>query len=396
MKRLPLCLLPAATLALLTVAPAPAADPPPRNQAHVEYAQTLWDFLNRPGANYRSWTPTETVLVMPYGPAADANSKTYQNRVASESPSLPVGSIIVTEHLHGEDVVGVSVWYRQADGYDAANGDWYWAYFTPQGKLAQASGDNSPYAKRGFVTVEEDGRLWVLKIGTPELADFFKDGELAKHVVRPGAGPGGRTIKAPDAETIDEYLTAKSGFVTLIEDGRLWVFHESSEELADFTSQGELAKHVIRPGAGPGGMTIKAPDAETLDEYLLAKPGFMTKVEDGRLWVIALGSEEEAAFKKDGELAKHVIQPAAGPNGMTIKAPDAETIAKYMASAEGFHVVLEDGRVWVFKSGSPEYTQFKQDGEPAKSVTRPGAGPRGVTLRAVDAETLDAYQRAVN
>jgi len=369
-----------------------------RSEAHTEYATKLWDFLNRAGATYRSWTPADAVMVMPYGPQAGPNTKTYQNQLATESNAMPVGALIVTEHFAGEDdqLVGVSVWYRQADGYDAENGDWYWAHYTPQGTLAKSSVDVNAHAKRNFVVQNHDGRLWVLKIGTPELADFLEQGELAKHVIKPGAGPGGATLKAPDMSVIAEYLAQKPGFVTQVEDGRLWVFEEGSEGLAEFEQTGEPAKHVIRPGAGPGGMTIKSSDADVIDAYLHAKPGFMTKVIDGRLWVISAGSEEEAAFKKHGELAKHVIKPGAGPGGMTVKAPDVETIGKYMAAADGFTIVMEDGRAWVFRKGSPEYQQFKKEGEPAKSITRPGAGPGGLTLRATDAETLDAYQKAVN
>jgi uncharacterized protein (TIGR03000 family) len=124
----------------------------------------------------------------------------------------------------------------------------------------------------------------------------------------------------------------KAGFVTFIEDGRLWVFRQGSKELADFRKDGELAKHVIRPGAGPNGMTVKAPDTETVLAYTLARDGFVTVLEKGgeRLWVFKTGSKELADFKRDGELAKHVVRIKAGPMGMTIKAPDAETIDAYM------------------------------------------------------------------
>jgi hypothetical protein len=63
---------------------------------------------------------------------------------------------------------------------------------------------------------------------------------------------------------------AKDGFYTQLEDGRLWVFKNDSKELAEFKSKGELAKHVTRPGAGPGGITLRAPDSETIDRYLAA------------------------------------------------------------------------------------------------------------------------------
>lgn len=62
----------------------------------------------------------------------------------------------------------------------------------------------------------------------------------------------------------------RSGFVTQMEDGRLWVFRAGSKELAEFQAKGEPAKQLVRPGAGPGRITLKGPDAETLDAYLAA------------------------------------------------------------------------------------------------------------------------------
>jgi len=125
---------------------------------------------------------------------------------------------------------------------------------------------------------------------------------------------------------------ARPGFVTKVEDGRLWVFIPGSKELANFEKHGELAKHVIRPAAGPNRITVKGPDTNTVDAYLLAKPGFITRIEDGRLWVFKVDSKELEKFEKHGELAKHVIRPAAGPKRMTLKAPDAETVDAYLAA----------------------------------------------------------------
>ena len=64
-----------------------------------------------------------------------------------------------------------------------------------------------------------------------------------------------------------------------------------------------------------------------------ARPGFYTEVKDGRLLVFWDGSEDLKAFKKDGELAKSVSRIGAGPDGMTIKAPDAATIARTLVRA---------------------------------------------------------------
>lgn len=63
----------------------------------------------------------------------------------------------------------------------------------------------------------------------------------------------------------------KPGFVTDVKDGRLWVFREGSKDLDEYRQNGELTKMVTRIGAGPNGMTIRAGDAKDIDDYLAAK-----------------------------------------------------------------------------------------------------------------------------
>lgn len=73
---------------------------------------------------------------------------------------------------------------------------------------------------------------------------------------------------APVAGTVDLSRYEKPGFAVFMEDGRLWVFKADSKELAEFLAKGEPARQVIRPGAGPFGLTVKATDAVILDEYM--------------------------------------------------------------------------------------------------------------------------------
>lgn len=363
-----------------------------RSKAHTEYASRLWKHVTK-SVDYRKWRESAPLTQLDFTPPADANAKSFLN-VPAQSNSETKGAVVVTEH-YGTDgeTQTVTVCVRSHDGYDSDNNDWYWVHYLPDGTIVKSSVDRSRHAKRGFVTCEEDGRLWVFSTNSDQLAGFLKQGELAKHVIRPGAGPAGMTIKAPDAETIVAYTTAKKGFVTKVEDGRLWVFRPRSDELAQFENAGDLAKHVVRPGAGPQGMTIKAPDAETIDAYLTSKPGFVTKMDDGRLWVFREGSEELKQYETAGDLAKHVIRPGAGPGGLTVKSPDAETILAYLSARDGFATIVEDGRLWVFREGSSELEDFKKNGEPAKHVIRPAAGPGGVTVKGPDSETIDAYIR---
>ena len=100
---------------------------------------------------------------------------------------------------------------------------------------------------------------------------------------------------------------------------------------------------------------------------------------------------ELAEFDSRGELAKHVTWPAAGPNNVTLKGANEETLRAYLASRTGFVTFIEDGRIWVFRVGSPDLADFEKNGEPAKCITRPGAGPLQMTVKSVDTDTLDAY-----
>lgn len=253
---------------------------------------------------------------------------------------------------------------------------------------------SNPYPKPGFVTRLEDGRLWVFRAGSEELAIVENGGELAKHTTQIGAGPAGLTVKAPDNGTILEYLAVKPGFVTRVEDGRLWVFREGSEALKTVEAGGELAKHVTSVNSGPLDTTIKSPDTATLESYVAYKEGFVTFVEEGRLWVFHDGSDDLETFRSGGELAKHVTRVGAGPGGKTIKAPDSDTMIDYMTKLDGFETYVNaDGRLWVFRQDSPALEQFYKTGHPEKHVTLIGAGPLGLTIKAPDRETADAYVR---
>jgi hypothetical protein len=183
--------------------------------------------------------------------------------------------------------------------------------------------------------------------------------------------------------------------VTVEREGRLWVFKDGSKDLAEFLKTGEPAKQVTRPAAGPGGITLKSSDSATIDEYLLARDGFAVKLVGGRAWVFKAGSKDLAEFLKTGEPAKQVTRPAAGPGGITLKSSDSATIDEYLLARDGFAVKLVGGRAWVFKAGSKDLAEFLKTGEPAKQVTRPAAGPGGITLKSSDSATLDAYAIAL-
>jgi hypothetical protein len=134
---------------------------------------------------------------------------------------------------------------------------------------------DNPWKGTGLTVWEDkDGRQWVFleKKQDKELLAFLGGKESAKKVTRVGAGIGGKTLQAVDASALDAYAAWKPGFVVRVDkDGRVYVFKEGAKELADFDKQGELAKHVTRVGAGPGGATLKGPDNETLDAWTKKK-----------------------------------------------------------------------------------------------------------------------------
>lgn len=124
----------------------------------------------------------------------------------------------------------------------------------------------------------------------------------------------------------------KPGFATRLHKGSLWVFEADSDELAAFDAGSVPAKHVVRPMAGPDNLTVRSPEGETLTLYLTAKPGFQTRLRNERLWIFPEGAESLAAFDQSGNLpAKNVRRPLAGPMGLTIIAEEAETLDAYLA-----------------------------------------------------------------
>lgn len=131
---------------------------------------------------------------------------------------------------------------------------------------------------------------------------------------------------------------------------------------------------------------VRAPDYD--------RPGYVAYVADGRLWVFPDGSEEAGEFGAGREPGKFVTLIKGGPSGMTLRAVDQESLKGYLAAREGFVTEIVDGRIWVFRPGTEELAVFRAKGEPAKFVTRPGAGPLRMTVRGPDSDILDEYLRA--
>ena len=210
----------------------------------------------------------------------------------------------------------------------------------------------------------------VIEIGGPgTMAQSINACRIGGHISLIGVGPMGMTIRALDKETAQEYIAAKPGFHTSVEDGRLWVLKDGEEK---------SEKRISFIGAGPMNMTILAQSKDTVVEYLASKPGYEVEMIDGRLWVFKPGESHSE---------KHITLIGAGPMNTSIKALDKQTAMEYLAAAPGFETKIEDGRIWVFAPGQ-EHSE--------KHITLIGAGPMNMTVKALDRATATAYLAAVN
>jgi len=252
-------------------------------------------------------------------------------------------------------------------------------------------GYSARYSIPGYVAFEDDGRLWVFQEGSDHLADYLAGTEAGKNVTWPGEGPDGKTIRSVEPDTLLGYTASRPGFRVIPDDGRLWVFHEGSDELAEFLKGNEPGKNVTWIGAGPRATTIRSIDHDVLLEYVGSKPGFRAIEHDGRLWVFRQGSGELKDFMAGNEPAKNVTWIGEGPRGVSIRSTDADTLLAYVGQKDGFRTFAEDGRLWVFVAGSDALKEYLEVGEPGKNATLIGAGPRGVTIRSENMTTLKAY-----
>ena len=273
---------------------------------------------------------------------------------------------------------------------------------------AEAEASGAVAAGDTVVIVEGEvpyGEPWIEVVEAPS-PEAAPQPTVRAPVATPAAAPKARTVRTPVPSL------GRPGYVVFEEDGRLWVFRTGSGDLLDFLASGEPAKSITLVGAGPGGRTLRGPDRETVDGYLdvvgrptaptaasFARPGFHVEERDGRLWVFEEGSKELAAFLASGEPAQRVTQVGAGPEGRTLIGADRETLASYRAAVRygrpGFAVFADDGRLWVFRTGTEDLHGFLAVGEPAKSVTLIGAGPAGETVRAPDRDVIAAWLAAL-
>jgi hypothetical protein len=125
------------------------------------------------------------------------------------------------------------------------------------------------------------------------------------------------------------------------------------------------------------------------------RPGFESFIEDERLWVFKHPSPQWSDFVKIGEPAKSVTWIGSGPDGMTIRGPDADTLLGYIGMTQGFKVIPVKGVVYVFRDPSDELDKYEDFGRMTTRVEMEGGGPNGSTIVSTDQATIDAYRHAL-
>jgi hypothetical protein len=123
-------------------------------QAHYD---VLWSWAQRVG--YRQWKGADGKTVdfqkgeSPHG----ALIKTYASVKASQDlKNLPNGSVIVKENYSPDKkLMAITIMHR-SKGYDPQHGDWYYAKFMPNGKIARTPPEmkNMPIAGKFMKCIE--------------------------------------------------------------------------------------------------------------------------------------------------------------------------------------------------------------------------------------------------
>ncbi len=128
----------AAVLAVLSFNVSLAADAKPPGPDGV----ALWKYITEtdPYTEWGQWPDFKGIMKSrsPHGP----NVRVFVNKIGLEmaGPPAPYGMIEVKEALSGKHKIkNITVQYKVAEGYNPKGGDWFWAKFSPEGRV-DASG----------------------------------------------------------------------------------------------------------------------------------------------------------------------------------------------------------------------------------------------------------------
>ena len=182
-----------------------------RTTDHDKYARNLWKRVAS-SSPWNNWTPAAVGFKPAYGPLLTPNSRAYVNTQGWPNPNT-YGALIIARHYDGRGPkakpVSATIWHRVSRGYNPELNDWYWAHYLADGTLVATSADKNPHARRGYVAIPREEKVWVFAADSTELVRFVTKGELTQTIAHPNAGIDGKTLVAPDKKTIDGYLAKK-------------------------------------------------------------------------------------------------------------------------------------------------------------------------------------------
>jgi Cytochrome P460 len=130
-----------------------ATPSPPRQPTVEEFANSFWQFINRPESPYQKWQTVESDVPPGVTDEHHASRKIYLNSVAGKDrDKLPVGSILIRPQYgaNGKELQNINVMYR-IKGSDSDKLEWYWLRYLPNGSIAKTTGTSGDHPTAGQV-----------------------------------------------------------------------------------------------------------------------------------------------------------------------------------------------------------------------------------------------------
>lgn len=75
--------------------------------------------------------------------------------------------------------------------------------------------------------------------------------------------------------------------------------------------------------------------------------------------------------------------------------PEPAFTAASFPQKDGFTTKVVGTRLWVFRAGSPELSEFEKTGDLAKQAMTMGPDTHHVVIKGPDTDTIDAYLKAI-
>jgi hypothetical protein len=108
-----------------------------------EFAEKFWSFLQEADYqdNWARWPGHEQEFKRGSS-AHGAYVKIFVNQtVENDTDGLPTESVLIKENYNAEkELVAITPMYRVGNEFDAANNNWYWVKYKPDGSLFERNG----------------------------------------------------------------------------------------------------------------------------------------------------------------------------------------------------------------------------------------------------------------